>query len=290
MRLRDQALGRRLRLGPARRTVGQLGRVDLALVGLHPRHMGIAEHGEPIGRERDDPVDGRDDVGHGLARQAVHQVEVDLGDSGGAERVDGVRDRLERLHPVDGALDRRREVLDAEARPRDAEFGERGDDVAVESPRIDLDGDLGIVGEAEPAGDAGHQSAELGPGQQGRRSAAPMNVGHDRAGGDRRGDQLDLARQHIRIRGHRIMAPGDAGVAAAVPAHPGAERHVEIERYRAFGFDPRQPFAIRRLADAVVKMGRRRIARIARHAGIVARGHGLVHGAFLQASTQHVLT
>ena len=50
----------RVRLGAARRPAGQRGLVDLPLVALEARHMGVAEDGEAVGAEREARLDRRD--------------------------------------------------------------------------------------------------------------------------------------------------------------------------------------------------------------------------------------
>jgi hypothetical protein len=50
----------------------------------------------------------------------VDEVEVDAGDAGAAQRLDGARDHVGRLDPVDRGLHPGVEFLDAEARPGEA--------------------------------------------------------------------------------------------------------------------------------------------------------------------------
>ena len=50
-------------------------------------------------------------------------------------------------------------------------------------------------------------------------------------------DQIDFAAQRLLVNRDRLVATGDGGVAAAIPAHRPAERHMEVERTvsRRFG-------------------------------------------------------
>ena len=58
-----------------------------------------------------------------------------------------------------------------------------------------------------------------------------MDVG-DGSGGEPRSDQADFALQQVSVGGDRRVAAGDSGVAAAIQAQLGAERHMQIERDR----------------------------------------------------------
>jgi hypothetical protein len=63
----------------------------------------------------------------------------------------------------------------------------------------------------------------------GRRAAAKMDVIDLDAAIDLPRYQIDLAAQGGGVHGNRLGAAGDRGMAAAIPAHRPAERHVQIE-------------------------------------------------------------
>ena len=71
-----------------------------------------------------------------------------------------------------------------------------------------------------------------------------MDVAYRQTGGQGRGDQVDLTPEQVEILGDRVVAGDDLGVAAAVPAHGPAERHMEIERQALAGGQVAQPFQI----------------------------------------------
>ena len=125
----------------------------------------------------------------------------------------------------------------------------------------------------------GQQGFEIGGCDHGRRAAAEMDVAHRETGWQGRGDQVDLALEQVEILGDRIVARDDLGVAAAVPAHGPAERHMEIERQALAGGQVAQPFQIVRRLDLRAEMGRRREAGVARHPEAVILGYEIcVHG------------
>ena len=57
----------------------------------------------------------------------------------------------ERLHAIDGALHVGIQILDADARPRDARFGERCDRLVGQSARIDFHCELSVLRDRKPA-------------------------------------------------------------------------------------------------------------------------------------------
>jgi hypothetical protein len=80
---------------------------------LHPRHVGVAEQRNPVGTERKRLLGGVDDTGHGLLRQAVHQIEIDMDDAGVAQPVGSASCLFQALPAADRLLHARREVLHA---------------------------------------------------------------------------------------------------------------------------------------------------------------------------------
>ena len=137
-----------------------------------------------------------------------------------------------------------------DARPRQC----RGR-IGGQRARVDLDRDLAIRLHREAGADMGQQGFEVGGCDHGRRAAAEMDVAHREAGWQSRGDQVDLPVEQVEIVGDRIVARDDLGVAAAVPAHGPAERHMEIERQALAGGQVAQPFQIVRAWTCGPKWG-----------------------------------
>ncbi|GAA0568095.1 hypothetical protein GCM10009416_02660 [Craurococcus roseus] len=143
-----QRLLRGLRLFEAPERVGQGGPVDRALVGLHPWHMGVAEDRDPVGTLLGGEARaGRDMVGR-LAGQAVHQIEVDPRDTGGAQPRHRIGHQFGRLDPADARLHLGRDVLRAEARAGEAALGEDLQHRVVDLARVELGRELGVRAQA----------------------------------------------------------------------------------------------------------------------------------------------
>jgi hypothetical protein len=100
---------------PARRSVRQRGVVNQAHMRFHPWHMGVAEQRDPRRFKRQGLVDGGQNVFNRLTGQAVHQVDIDVGDALMLRSVGDPRDGFEGLYPVDGFLNGGVQILHAEA-------------------------------------------------------------------------------------------------------------------------------------------------------------------------------
>ncbi len=77
--------------------------------------MGIAITAHPVGTQVHHLLQGLEEVGLCLVRQAVDQAQADGLEAGLAGVAADVPHQLQRVDPADGALDRGIEVLDAEA-------------------------------------------------------------------------------------------------------------------------------------------------------------------------------
>jgi len=220
----DLEEGRRLR-----RAVRDCRTVDQRLVLLHPWNVRIGEAGDAIRSDIRDvaqrPVDGL----RRLQRQAVHDVDREAGNALAAQEVCGGAHGLDRLLAVDCRHDPRVGVLDAEARPIEAERGVGPRFFDREAARVDLDRNLGGAVALKGSVDCLEHALHLVAAEDGRRAAAEVNRVQPLAAWQPRCHQRNLGDQRIDIGLDRAMAVGRLGVAAAEPAHLLAERHVEIE-------------------------------------------------------------
>ena len=113
-------------------------------------------------------------LGHGLARQRVHQVEVDVAEDrerrlGRTPRLVGVVHATERHQVL------RIEALDAERQPVDARGAKARELLALERPRIRLQRDLGVRRQRHARADAREQPVD-GPAEKRLGVPPPMNT------------------------------------------------------------------------------------------------------------------
>ena len=133
-----------LELRDARLRTGQsLGR-DQSLMLLEMRHMGIAEHGQTVGIQRQHLLDGARDVTFRLIGQPVDQIDIERGDAGSAQAHDRAFGHLEgwiRLIAFCTLPSQSCTPMLARLTPA---LGQRGDHLVRKPARIDLDGEFGI--------------------------------------------------------------------------------------------------------------------------------------------------
>ena len=239
-------------------------------MALHPGHMGVAENRHPIGREVESAARRAGDAFVRLERQPVDEVEVE---GSHPERPRGLRaDRrlLIGLLAADRRLDRHLKILHAEAHASDAHRTERLATVVGERSRVDLNGDLSVLAKGEARLQPLHDRHEAVAGERCRRAAAPMHVRHCGPASDPVRDAVDLARQLRRIGPMGRFESHHLRIAAAVEAEPIAERHVQIEGERRVKGQFGKPARVDACANAGRKMRRGRIARVTRHAPVMA--------------------
>ncbi len=115
-----------------------------------------------------------------------------------------------------------------------------------------------------------------------------MHVAHLVAPGQKIGDQVQFAQQHLQVGGDRRISPHHLGVAAAEPAQAVAKRDVEIERQRQRRVQVAKPSAIAIALDRRRELQCGWVTGVAWHPAVVLgeqvggsvgfSGHGLVYG------------
>ncbi len=216
----------------ALRGIGQRRRVD-ATLRLEARwQVGVGIERDAVGPQRGHARHGVREARGRLARQAVDQVGVDRGEAEFARVGDQGAHLVERLNAVHGLLDGGVEVLHAEADAVEPAAPQVGEAFAAHGARIDLDGQLRVVGQVEGTPQRGHEAGDLRVGQEGRRAAPEVQLRHAAARADRVDDEVDLALQRFQVRcGPRVVLRDDL-VAGAVVADRFAERNVHVDGQR----------------------------------------------------------
>jgi hypothetical protein len=196
---RDQRLLRGLGLLHAGHRARKLHLGDRLLLRLHPGHVRVAEDRDAVGAHCGGESGAGRDMRAVLARQAVHQVEVDRADPGAPQPPDRRLHLRFRLDAADPRLHRGVHVLHAKARAGEALRRQHRHHLRVEGARVELHRELGIGSDGESARAANPARSP------GRAPRSPMAC-----------RRRDAARR-----------PADAPAAAAAssPASPPAPRH-----------------------------------------------------------------
>jgi hypothetical protein len=134
----------RVGLGVALERPWQEALGDQSLMTLHPGHVSIAEHGDPVRLEIERAARGRHDPLDRLQRQAVDEIEIDRPSAERARRDSASLRLLEGLLAADGSLHRWLQVLHPETDPGDAHGGESVAAIGRERRWVKLDRDLGV--------------------------------------------------------------------------------------------------------------------------------------------------
>ena len=115
---------------------------------LDPRHVRVAEHGEPVGLHLQHGVERFVERLRRLVRQAVDEVEVDRAVAQLAHPIHRLLRHLARLDAVDGLLHLRIEILHAHRGAVEADFAQRDHVVAREPARVHLHAGFDVGREA----------------------------------------------------------------------------------------------------------------------------------------------
>jgi len=183
-------------------------------------------------RHRDDLVKRCAKALDRLQRKTVDQIDVQRRETELASRVEDGTSLALALHAIDGKLDRRVEVLDAERHAVEAEAAQEGDGFAVDAARIDLDRKLRVVGERESRSQPFHQHRHLALLKKRGRSSPPVQLRHRGRDVEVRRDEVDLLYQPINVRRAAALVLRDHLVAAAVVTDRFAEGQVAVDRER----------------------------------------------------------
>ena len=139
------------------------------------------------------------DIGQGLARQAVHEVQGQVVDAGIVSRLDGPFPLGRRVDPAQEGQHGVGKGLDAQTQAVDAAIGQGCRLVIAQAVRIGFHGNFCIVSDAEGPPQRLQDAADFAGRQQGRRAAADVYRIGFFPGIRRRGDVpaqcLDVASQ-----------------------------------------------------------------------------------------------
>ena len=168
------------------------------------------------------------DIGQGLARQAVHEVQGQVVDAGIVSRLDGPFPLGRRVDPAQEGQHGVGKGLDAQTQAVDAAIGQGCRLVIAQAVRIGFHGNFCIVSDAEGPPQRLQDAADFAGRQQGRRAAADVYRIGFFPGIRRRGDVpaqcLDVA--------VAIALQAGIGRKVAVQAFMAAERDVDVQAQR----------------------------------------------------------
>jgi hypothetical protein len=131
---------------------------------------------EAVGIELDDLIQRVVEADHVLLGQTVDQVDRNALEAEFARRVDHQPGFFEALHAIDRDLHLGREILHADAHAVEAKRRELLDVVAADLARIDLDRILAAGQQAEMLVDDVHQALHFLFAEEGRRTAAEVQL------------------------------------------------------------------------------------------------------------------
>jgi hypothetical protein len=177
---------------------------------------------------RDRRGDIRARLVRGLARQRVHQVEVDV-----VEVLARDLDRAPRLGLVVDAPQRRQvpgiEALDSDREARHAGVAIAAELLRLEGPRIRFQRDLAVGVQGEPGAERRDQRPDRLGGKQAGRAAAE-EYARDWPPPDLGQRLLEVAHQSVHVRVFGNVPPHLVGIEVAIRALPDAPRYVNVER------------------------------------------------------------
>ena len=236
--------------------------------------MRISEQRDPVRTQHAGAVHRILQIIERLARQAVHQIEVDRADARLAQPVDRLDDQLFGLDPADRLLAMLSKGLHAQTGPFHPHGGEHLRPFAAHRARIEFDREDRIV-DLELDRQRVDQAQEFDRSDRVGAAPAKGDPAHASAPGQQRGDRLDLAMKRAQVAFEPLALVRLARVATAVEADLLAERDMEVERY--VPLRPLQRGAIM-AGRQDVEVRRGRIAGVTRHGRFQQFGMIRPHG------------
>ena len=230
----------------------------------HPGDMGITIQRHPVGRQRQQLLDGFRNAAAVLMRQAIQDVGVQAGNVVAADQVDRLAGQFERLHPTDGFLDLGVEILHPDGRAVHSGRCKRGHARGVDFGRVDLDREFAPFGHRHHVEDRIRHAAHLVGRQQRGRAPAPMQPRQPHPARQVPAQQLQFRQNRVHIGDDRIQRLGALRAAGAEPAQPAAERHMQVQRNRRPLGDGIQPPGDHFGGHAGLELCRWGIARVTR--------------------------
>ena len=244
---------------------------DAALMGQHLRQVGKAVDGHAVGGEFQGGFQRVAEGFHGLARQAVHQIQIHAAKTQLPRLLDGGQGLIPGLPAGDEFLHMFIQILHAEGDAVEAQLAQGRQLIGLEKGGIHFNGHFRARQQVEAIRDDAEGALKLRHLEVGWGAAAPVQLDGVAAVGQVLGPEFHFGFQRAQIGFHRRVLRADHHVAAAVRAPPLAKRNMGVERQGLgrFGIGLGQgrhgPF----LGEVVLPHRGHGIARIARTGAVV---------------------
>jgi hypothetical protein len=203
---------------------------ERALLLFEPRDVGVAEHGDAVGRKADDLIDGVSETFAGLIGKAVDEIDVDAVEAEFAGEKNEVARRFIALNAVDSFLDIVLKILNAHRQAVEAHAAEYFEVRAGGDARIDLNADFGVVAEGEALARVREKLFDLRRRQISRSAATPMELRDGTRARDAVGHTINLFFQCGEVRWRNAFVFLDDDVAGAEEAETLAKGKMHVER------------------------------------------------------------
>ncbi len=167
----------------------------------------------------------------GLTRKTIHQIDIEIADAGGLQRLQRLFDLGAAVDAADGAQQLRLKALHTERYTVDASLPVSLETVMLEGSGIGFQGDLGAGFDLQPGGDTLQQLFDRPRREQAGGAAAEVN-GTDRASADQRQIPIQIPQQGFDIGRGRDRAPQRVRVEIAIGALADAPRQVHVKTQR----------------------------------------------------------
>ena len=202
--------------------------MDTSLRHKHMRQMRVTVERNAVRRQTQRLFQRRLKAGQGLSGQTIDQIDRHRFEAGITRRQQHIARLLEALNTIHRHLHQRIEILNPQAHAVKAQIGQQMGALRVDRTRINFNGILALGQELEAAAQNAHQPRHFFIGQEGRRAAAPMQLG-DGAGSGQFGHlHVDFAFQVIQITRGFIVILGNDFVTTAVVADLTTEGQMHI--------------------------------------------------------------